>query len=326
MFDDSNDQSGTVGVLIGIIVLVFVAVGLSLLADNRFQFSSNRITIEETVAKDAVELEKLRDQLESAEEEWRVASGPLEGQGERVKLIKAKIAASGSRIPDLRGRRDLLLKEVGEADAAFRDYQDRFRRQVRGEATGEKHAELLLATGRTYTNVAIRRVTSAGIEITHSHGITRVKPKELDASWNERFQWDQEEVEKVLAAERAREERHRKMVEKANAKPVAPAKKTKPLSKAKLARKEAAERVAVLRRDVIDARNLWTAAESEAENARSEARSNRGRSVPGSLETWEAKARRLDAASAKLREKYDLACGRLAVVSPTDPLLRETGN
>lgn len=326
MFDDSNDQSGTVGVLIGFIVLVFVAVGLSLLADNRFQFSSNRISIEEAVAGDAVVLEKLHDQLESAQEEWRASSRPLEGQGEQVKLIKARVAASAGQLPDLRSRRDLLAKEVGEADAAFRDYQDRFRRQVRGEATGEKHAELLLTSGRTYTDVAIRRVTSAGIEITHSHGITRVKPKELDATWNERFQWDQEEVEKVLAAERAREERHRKMVEKANSKPALPAKKTKPMSKAKLARKEAAERVALLRRDVIDARNLWTAAESEVENARSEARSNRGRSVPGSLETWEAKARRLEVASAKLREKYDLACGRLAVVSPSDPLLREPMN
>jgi hypothetical protein len=49
MIGDSNEQSGTVGFLVGIIVLVFVGIAFSLLVDKRFRFSSGKATLAQTV-------------------------------------------------------------------------------------------------------------------------------------------------------------------------------------------------------------------------------------------------------------------------------------
>jgi hypothetical protein len=49
---------------------------------------------------------------------------------------------------------------------------------------------------------------------------------------------------------------------------------------------------------------------------------DRGRSIPGSLETWDDRVKHLEASSAKFREQYLAARGRLAAASPDDELLR----
>ncbi len=324
MFGDSNDQSGTVGFLVGIIVLVFVGIGFSLMVDKRFKFSSSRISIEETLAAEAHELEAARHRLELAKEQWKKESHPRSGQETELASAKERAGTSDERLKSLKERRAVIEEERKLASAAFEEYQARYRKQVRAEAAGEKLAELASRGGKIYTDVTIRRVTSAGLEIVHSHGPIRLQPEDLDSSWHERFQWDPEEVEKALIQERASEEKHRKSVDKAeSARRIEPV-VVKPLSKEKQAAEEADKKLAFLRREVIDARGHMNKAELEADRARQEAQMNRGRSVPGSLETWDAKARRLDGLSAKFREKYVAARGRLATVSPTDSLLQDS--
>jgi hypothetical protein len=48
---------------------------------------------------------------------------------------------------------------------------------------------------------------------------------------------------------------------------------------------------------------------------------NRGRSVPGSLETWSERAVRMETASVRLRSQYMAARGKLAALAPSDSLL-----
>jgi hypothetical protein len=63
-------------------------------------------------------------------------------------------------------------------------------------------------------------------------------------------------------------------------------------------------------------------AEEELARARAGSQANRGRSVPGSLETWAEKVKRMESLSAKFREQYVAARAKLAAAAPDDPLLR----
>jgi hypothetical protein len=45
--------------------------------------------------------------------------------------------------------------------------------------------------GREYLQAVISRVTDVGLEIRHEHGTARIQAADLDASYQERFQWEQ---------------------------------------------------------------------------------------------------------------------------------------
>jgi len=60
---------------------------------------------------------------------------------------------------------------------------------MRLAARGEKIGTLTLRGDRRYHEAEIIRVTGVGIEIRHQHGMARVMFADLDAEWQERFQW-----------------------------------------------------------------------------------------------------------------------------------------
>ncbi|WP_193210504.1 hypothetical protein [Luteolibacter marinus] len=322
MLEDSNESSGIVGMLVGLIVLVLAGAFFSLVIDKRFKLSSSRVSVEEDVAKEALVVESLRDELSLKRERWEKATAPLEGQPAALAEWSARAAATSERLPDLRERRDGLENEVEAATKAYLDYRNSYRAQVRGDAAGEKLVRLETVGGKVYSDVSIRRVTSAGIEFTHAHGPARLLPKDLGPEWNERFQWDQEEVEMVLEQERRREEMHRKAIERSRERsaPQEPPAKRAPGKKPAAGASNL--RLAGLRDEVIAARSLMDQAADELSRARMEALNSRGRSVPGSLETWESKISQLQGNYDKRRRGYDSACGRLATVAPKDALLR----
>lgn len=322
MFGGSNDQSGTVGFLVGIIVLVFAGITFSLMVDKRFRFSSGRISLEQSIADESHRLQDLRRQVEQDNERWKEYQS-LQKQGPEFSVLQESLLSTTARLRELRESRVALDAAVTAERAALVDYRDRYRKQVRSVAAGEKIAELQVRGGKTYREVTIRRVTPAGMEIGHSQGISRLRLAELGDAWIERFQWDPEEEAHVLQQERKVAERHEKSLadsmerrrEENPRKPV--------LSREKAGRLQVSKELAALRRDVTETKRHLERAEMEADRARAEAVTNRGKSVPGSLETWDEKAARMQSASEKFRARYVAARGRLATVAPDDALLRE---
>jgi hypothetical protein len=314
----SNESSGTVGFLVGIIVLVFTGIVLSLMVDKRFRFSSGKASLERSIAEEGHELETVRRRLEVAKDRWNKEFRPLEGQ--EAELVKAKAAAgtSSARLQELRDARAAAAAGLDDLQTAFAGYRDRYCQQVRQAAAGEKLPELRVRGGKVYRDVTIRRVTAAGMEIAHSQGNSRIKPEDLEGTWHERFQWTPGELEELLNREKQAQARH------AQAAAPSPEIKSpaKPLSTKEQAKQEAEKQLASLRSDVSDALRRLQKAEAEAARAQAEARNNRGKSVPGSLETWGERAARLELASGKFRSLYVAARGRLAAVSPTDSLLQ----
>lgn len=313
----SNESSGTVGFLVGIIVLVFTGIVLSLMVDKRFRFSSGKASLERSIVEEGHELETVRRRLDVSKDRWNKEFRPLEGQEAELIKAKAAAAASSARLKELREARATTASGLNEIRSVAAAYRHRYCQQVRQAAAGEKLPELQVRGGKVYQNVTIRRVTAAGMDIAHSQGNSRIKPEDLEGLWHERFQWSPAEQEELLNRE--------KQAQAKQAEAVAPPEiksSPKPVSAKEQAKREAEKQLASLRSDVSDALRRLQKAEAEAARAQAEARNNRGKSVPGSLETWGERAARLESASGKFRSLYVAARGRLAAVSPTDSLLQ----
>ncbi|MCW1926436.1 hypothetical protein OKA05_28050 [Luteolibacter arcticus] len=326
MLNDSNDQSGMVGFLVGIIVLVFAGIAFSLMVDKRFKFSSGKADLEQVLKEEKHELDTLRRRAEIARDEFRERSQPITGQP--VDLEKAKLAAATSteRLKELRSQHAVLKGSVEGAKASFAEYRAAFRKQARQAAAGEKMAQLEAVGGKVYREVTIRRVTPAGVEIVHSQGVSSLGPEDLAASWQERFQWDVEESMEALSREKAAADQHEKLVAtQLQGRPV-PAKPEPGISPEKQAKQDADKKLAGLRRDVSEAKRRLDRAELEVSRIRNEAQTNRGKSVPGSLETWAERISRLESGVEAFRSQYVDARGRLATVAPEDVLLRDSSS
>lgn len=313
MIGDSNEQSGTVGFLVGIIVLVFAGIVFSLLADKRFKFSSGKASLEENVNDGKRQVAKLEARLEASKELWKKRVQPLEKQPDELKAAADRARETGSRLVSLRQRLKAVEAELLAADDAFRGYRDQYRKQVRLAAIGEELPELQARGGRTYSKVTVTRVTADGVDFKHSQGISRLRPEDLDESWLERFQWHPEEQPKAAPAVPAPQV---VAVEPAGK----PSEET--LSPEEGAKEAAEKKLAGLRRDVGEALRFLQKAEGELARARAEAQTNRARSVPGSLETWADKVKRMESLAEKFRAQYVAARGKLATAAPDDPLLR----
>jgi chromosome segregation ATPase len=310
MIGDSNEQSGTVGFLVGIIILVFAGIVFSLLADKRFKFSSGKASLEEDIADGNRQIAKLEARVEVSKELWKQTVQPLEKQPDELRAAADRARESSRRLVDLRQRLKALELELLAADDAFRGYRDEYRQQVRLAAIGEELPELQSRGGRTYSDVTVTRVTSAGVEFQHSQGISRLRPEDLDESWQERFQWHPEEAPAAAVAPPVAK--------------IAPAGRPPEdeLSAEDRAKEEAEKKLAGLRRDVTESLRYIQKAEAELSRAQNEARNSRARSVPGSLETWAEKVKRMESMSEKFRAQYVAARAKLATAAPDDPLLR----
>ncbi|WP_367875136.1 hypothetical protein [Luteolibacter sp. Populi] len=325
--DDFNnsDNSGMVGFLVGIIVLVFAGIVFSLMADKRFRFSSNKISLEERIAEEHHDLETCKIRLETARQHWRENCEPLAAQGNSIQSASAGVKAGEARVAALRQEKETAVAGLSAATLALEEYRNRYRQQVRGAAAGEQIPELKSRSGRIYKDVTIRKVSVAGMEIRHDQGISRLLPEDLDPAWHERFQWNRDEVIKMLDEEKARQDRHNQLMEDSKDDDPDPVPVVKPSKPGKTKEKEpdpAEAKIQSIREEVLEARNRYRNAQSEAMRARSEAsNSARGRSVPGSLETWGDRASRLESATVKLRSQYMAARGKLATLAPRDALL-----
>ncbi len=325
MLSGNDEQSGAMWLLIGLIVLVFSGVFLSLVADKRFSFSKGRETSERIYREEQQRQEHLKASLKEARADWERRCVPLLGQDEAMAGLAAEAGRLEAKAGRLREQCETLEAAVADAENSLFDYRSRYRMQVRASAAGEELGDFRALDGKIYKNARIRRVSATGLEIRHDEGNSRFLPSELEEIWNERFQWDEAELEAQLKAERERERRHHESFRRKKKTPprVAAAGRGKKAPREKPAVDEAEQqRIEELRQAVIETRRRLSQVESEAVRARTEARTSKGRSVPGSLETWAERTARLEAAREKLRAQYISARGKLAAVAPGDSLLR----
>lgn len=183
------DDSGILAFMIGLIVLVFAGVGLSIAMDRRFSFSSNVSSFKRDIKAGELELDQLREMC-------RVSSWDLVSvEPERLRAVSARnalmhqIAALQQRRSALTASRDDLSKSINAIEHEFSLYRERIRETLWNSAVGQSLGTLKTRNGREYRDAVITRVTEVGLEIRHAHGTARLQAPDLDSSLQERFQW-----------------------------------------------------------------------------------------------------------------------------------------
>jgi hypothetical protein len=316
-----DEHPGVFTFLVGIVIIVLVAVGLSMVMEKRFAFSSGGLRLEREVELLVEESAGLRERVDAATSELAIMDGPRARAVETLQGTRSETAVVVKRKDDLLTARDSLRDAVLTIEREFSDYRDKYRRESRARAVGEVLGTLTLQDGRSYLEASITKVTDVGLEIRHQHGFARIHAPDLGAVWQDRFQWDDEKrrarlKEEALARERMSASRpvvkspmpKRALVSKIPAGP-----------KLAVPAGVAPEKLAALRTLF----SAWQAKVARLESERDEAVSSSARqtSVPGRLETWSARATRLRGEVSKARVELEAARSRLAEVAPRDPLL-----
>ena len=188
----NDDHPGLFTFLVGLIVIVFVGVGLSMLVDRRFKYSKKASVTAREV--DAVGLE-----LERLERQWREASDQLSKVApERQRILDASETAREAfenrkpRIAELMESSGKIQVSIKDLESEFADYREKYRSSARAAAEGEELGDLSIPGGRIYQDAVITRVTDVGLEIRHKDGFARVQAPDLDRKLRDRFQWDDE--------------------------------------------------------------------------------------------------------------------------------------
>ena len=323
-----DDNSGIVYFLVGIIVIVLAAVGLSLVVDQRFRFSSGVGTLKRELAVQTEEISELtlrRDLLSSTLEGESAKRRPsLGGRQEAM----ATVAALTARKSELRKLESSLREEISKLTETFTSYRGNYREKTRAKAIGQEIGNLSIRGGREYHQVTITQVTDVGLEIRHEHGIARIQAPDLDPEWQDRFQWSDEERRARLKKE-SDDLDDIPAVTDSNPPEVpdrsvagARVDPTKLIPAGSADDPAQLEKIKLLRTQIIGWKSKIGRLEIERSEAASNASYSRQTSVPGSLETWDARAVRLARELTRAQTELTAARARLAALSPGDPSLR----
>lgn len=311
----STDNSGVFWGLTSLVIIVFVGIGLSSLTQRRFEFSSNNKDSNLVIQSDAALLRDLAGQKERLEATLARTDGPGNSGAANAPDPLETIRSQRTEIETLQASLDAGKAAYVRVEDAFSAYRASYRNQTWIAAGGEKFPVIQLRSGRQYQNASIIKVTLVGLEISYADGKARINSAELDDTWQQRFQWNEAEREAALDEEQRIRNRHTSD----------PQPTTGPAAAPKLARNEepgspSKEEIQKCRTDLSG----WNYKVSQLDAQYSEAKTKSGQgspSVPGSLETWVARAGRLGGDLERARGNQLRAKARLAMIAPNDPLL-----
>lgn len=302
--------------MVGIVVVVLVAVGLSIAIEKRFAFSAGGLRLEREVASLGAEMAVLHARLDAATVRLAEMEGPRASAVEALKETRSVSAGIVRRKEDLSAARDGLRGALLAAEQDFSEYREECWRISRAGAVDEEIGTLTLRDGRSYQDAAITKVTDVGLEIRHRHGFARIHAPDLGPDWQQRFQWDDEDRRARLKDEALARERM------SSPKPVAIVTESKRVSDRTITPGKrpvvdepvVSEELAALRMRVSG----WSSKVARLESEHDEAVTNSARrlAVPGGLETWSSRAARLRGELSKARIELGVARTRLAAVSP----------
>lgn len=313
----SSDHSGAFALLIGLVLVVFCGIGISLIADRRFEFGASETSIKGSIAKDLGRIESLKMEISNAEGRWQRDHAHAVDHDGMVSALAQRISESESKLAELRLQRQQLSRALDRVEKDFLAYRISYRRQARAASVGDTVDLLTLTNGREYRRVVIRGFDAEGLRIAHARGTARIPFCELPNSWKERFQWHPSETLDTKP----------KPLTKPS--PVeAPATNEATIPEPRLEKRPAREtssgldtaELAQLRNHFLLTRGAYRDIQNQASIARRNATTSQ-KSVPGSLETWAERAVRLEHLGQSRYSDFIQARTRLSAVSPDDPLL-----
>lgn len=325
MLSDDNN-SGILTFLVGLILVVMAAVGLSVLLESRFSFSRNTRELETVIAADKEEIARLTLRNEESQSELASAAPRLTAVENELKALRPKLRENQAKLAELTQRLEETKRSIPALGEQFEAYRKRYREQTWAEAVGQSLGDLEVRGGKVYQDARITKVTEVGLEVRHADGIARIQGPDLPEALQDRFQWNDQERMKRLQEEIA----HREAMSRPDGDPAPKpkplvSKPNAPLRKpgASPARPVSADQAKIdaARKKVVGWKSRVSQLASERSTAQSKAY-NSQTSVPGSLETWQSRASRLTLELSKAKGELAAAKAELEMVNPGDALLR----
>ena len=327
MFSD-EDHPGLFMFLIGLIVVVMTAVGLSVFADKKFSLSGPPSTLKKDLQGGTEEIQRLTDYGNELSRRLAIDEPRAQAAREKRTSLRRQLAEQTKRLADLPAECAQLAQAIPLMEEEFQLYREKYRKQTWESAAGEALGTLTIR-GREYRQAVIRLVTEVGLEIDfEGGGKARIQATDLDRTLQDRFQWDDEERRQHLKQEREQQD----FVTRGGA-PKTPAipSKSPPATPAKpapapptpprpAATPELAQ-LAQLRGAVTLARAKVEALNSQLNEARAAIAAGQT-SIPGSLKTWRELVAVLEPNLAKAKTALTVAKANLAAVAPADPAAR----
>jgi hypothetical protein len=307
-----DDNPGIFTFLVGVIVLVMAGIGLSLLVDRRFADSETVTATKEAIQAGAEEIERLEFFLHRGTRELAGAEPARRTLVVSLASARRDLENLSKRRETLQRSRDQLRSAVATIGRESANYRGKYREFARAAAIGQSLGTLQIRGGREYHQAVITRVTEVGLEIRHEHGMARVQAPDLGAALQDRFQWNEEERRARLMEEAA----HHAAVGDSASKP----RKPEPTAMARELPDD--RKLESLRAKVRAWQSKVAHIEARKNEAESSASYGAQSSVPGSLDTWQARTARLETERSKARAELAVARAELARVSPQDLLLR----
>ncbi len=314
--------------LFGLVVLVMAAVGLSLVIDKRFAFSSQAGAMQRELKLGDWEISELTAEYKKLSLQMQSSDSKLSGSFQTYQELTALLETQRQLRADLGQTLSELVATLASLRQNFSKARADYRHKTWTAAIGEKLGDLSVRGGRVYGQAIISQVTDVGLEIRHEYGIARIQGPDLDIKLQERFQWDEEERRKRLQEEQGnRDGSPNESVVVSSIKLIesSPVIRTDnmpevPEQTPKKALNVDAEKASALHKQI----NAWKQKIGMLKNDKAEADAHAGygtsHSVPGSLETWETKAGRLGRDLTKARAALEIARAQLTELDPTDLL------
>ena len=316
--------SGTIPLIIGIVLVILCGTGISWVADSKLKLGESQTTISKKINTDREKLEKLTATLKSAQESWNRHHAYAVDHDQDVSQLEKLSSANAARLTELRGQRRDLTRSLEQEKEAHETYRINYRTQARADSVGEKLDTLTLPNGRTYRELIVRGFDTSGLRIHHQGGSARIRYQDLPTEWQERFQWSTEEIiiTKPSPSKNDLTQASSTPTEyNASGSSDSPSANGTDTTKTTSSEPDAAE-IARARDKFLQTRKAYRQASTQASIARGNAH-NRNRSVPGSLETWDDRAQRMERLSQRLLALHTKAKNELSAISPADPLLQQ---
>lgn len=322
MLSDDN-HPGILTFLIGLIIVVMVGVWLSMMADQRLGFSKSFSRLKNEIELSATELEQLRNH----HRDMSLRLAAVEPKGRMVSEARQSLLRQLRNLDQRRrilvASREELQSSIQTTEEGFSRYRAKYREMIWAEAKGQPMGNLVTRAGREYRQAVIARVTEVGLEIHHEHGLARVQAPDLDSALQERFQWNDEERRAQLQHELAQDASMTRGPDSGEMTLPTPGESIR--FGADRVDPDAGE-LALLRGKVRAWKSRVAQLQSERNEARLAASSGARSSIPGTLETWQARATRLGNELTMARSELALAKAFLAALEPGDPLLTPDEN
>lgn len=301
MFSPHNND-GIVVYLMGLILLILVGVGSTMLMD-----------LTKPLGHQQAELKKQRETITNLQSALLQIDAKLRGLDARERLKQEQIGglvAQGQilqeRITLARHEKQKLEGAITKIEVEFSDYKQTAQVHLRAGSVGRHLGDLVTKSGRVYRSAMIREVTDRGLVIIFENGVTTIVANDLPEPFHEKYQWDTVPRQGSTAVDVP-----------ATGADQRPAGRGQELN-----HREARAAAAAARTKLSETAALQRSLESQLRELERMAATSHSRSAPGSLDTWAYRISKVRAELTKARANYLNARAELARLAPDDSGLR----